>query len=65
MKLFKNTFRDISVSSVYTATILMLTLCVGSLSFKADNRIRIQDQYTPLPSGSVHLNGYLEDYIQN
>jgi len=65
MKLFKNTFSAISVSSVYTATILMLTLCIGSLSFKSDNRIRVQDQYTPLPSGSIHLNGYLEDYIQN
>ncbi len=65
MKLFKNTFRDISVSSVYTATILMLILCIGSLSFKSDNRIRVQDQFTPLPSGSIHLNGYLEDYIQN
>jgi len=65
MKLVKNTFSAISVSSVYTATILMLTLCIGSLSFKSDNRIRVQDQYTPLPSGSIHLNGYLEDYIQN
>ena len=65
MKLFTNTFRYISVSSVYTATILMLPLCIGSLSFKSDNKTQVQDQFTPLPSGSIHLNGYLEDYIQN
>lgn len=43
--------------------IISIYLCVCSC--KTDKRIRINDQFKPLPAGSVQLTGYLEDYIQN
>ena len=43
--------------------IISIYLCVCSC--KTDKRIRISDQFKPLPSGSVQFTGYLEDYIHN
>ena len=40
-------------------------LCLAIFSCPAVEKMRIQDQLTPLPANSIHLNGYFEDYIQN
>jgi DUF1680 family protein len=46
-------------------SLLVLSLCLFFGSSRAENKVIIQDQLTPLPANSIHLSGYLEDYIQH
>jgi hypothetical protein len=43
---------------------LILTM-VLSLLIQFGGQSQVKDQLYPLPANSVHLQGYLEDYIQN
>jgi len=65
MKWFKKTFISVCRGTSGIKSMLLPILCVSILNGYAADRVRIKDQFTPLAENSVHLNGYLEDYIQN
>lgn len=65
MNWFKRISGNVFGSAIRLKTALLPILCIAICSCNADSRVRVQDQFTPLPDHSVHLNGYLEDYIQN
>ena len=43
----------------------LLLGCLAFYSCQAENKLRVRDQFTPLPAKSVQLEGYLGNYIQN
>ena len=45
------------------ALVVVLTTVYSPL--KAGNKVRVEDQFTPLAANSISFKGYLEDYIQN
>ena len=65
MYLFKKIFRNVCGSTVRIKSTLLPILCIAICSCNAANKVRVQDQFTPLPANSIHLNGYFEDDIQN
>jgi len=50
---------------VYKGINLLATLALFFSSCSTTDRIRVHDEFIPLPAGSVQLNGYLEGYIQH
>lgn len=46
-------------------SLLVLSVCLFLGSCQTENRVKVQDQLTPLPANSIHWSGYLEDYIQH
>lgn len=65
MYLFKKVFKNVCGYIVRRKPTLLIILCFAIYSCNAQNKVRVRDQFTPLPANSIHLNGYLEDYIQN
>ena len=60
-----NLFVKLCCSTFYIKSILLPILCIAICTGKAEDRVKIKDQFMPLPDNSVHLNGYFENYIQN
>jgi len=48
-----------------TKLVILLAGCLVFCSCQVENRVIIEDQFTPLPANSIHLEGFLEGYIQN
>lgn len=48
-----------------TRLTLFAILAIVFLAFKPETKLKVDDQFFPLPAHSIQLNGYLEDYIQN
>ncbi len=65
MDLFKQFFWKVyscNFSGLLAIMVVLTTLCS---QLKAENKIKVEDQFTPLVANSICFNGYLEDYIQN
>ncbi len=45
--------------------LVVLLGCLMLFSCHTERRVKIQDQFTPLPANSIQLEGFLEVYIQN
>ena len=65
MKLSDKNYWDFLSLKIYTIAVLLLILCFNSPTCNSENRVKVKDDFTPLPAGSIHLTGFLEDYIQN
>ena len=64
MSLFRKVFRETNNFSNKTKLVILLGfLFLGSCH--TTKRVKIQDKFTPLPANSIHLEGFLEGYIQN
>ncbi len=64
MELFEKLDRK-AVSFNNQMKLVVLIGCFAFNSCHTENRVKIQDQFTPLPANSIHLEGFLEGYIQN
>ncbi|MCE5227868.1 MAG: glycoside hydrolase family 127 protein, partial [Porphyromonadaceae bacterium] len=62
MSSFKHLLHRTGISTLALKAVFIIIPAIFCSS-SADNKI--QDQFTPLPAGSVHLDGFLEDYIQH
>jgi len=65
MNWFKKVSENIFASNVRIKSALLAILIFAICSCNSADRIKVKDQFTPLPDNSVQMNGYLEDYIQN
>lgn len=65
MNWLKRVFKNACKRTDCIKSMLLPVLCIALVSGNAANRVKVQDQFAPLPSNDIHLNGYFEDYIQN
>ena len=58
-------FKNVCGSTIRIKSTLLPILCIAICSYIAANKARGQDHFTLLPANLIHLNGYLENDIQN
>ncbi len=65
MKMFKQFYWKVYNGSSSGLLALMVVLISVCSPLRGGNKVKVEDQFTPLAANSICFNGYLEDYIQN
>ena len=65
MDMFKQFYWNVYSGNFFGLLALVVVLTTVCSPLKAGNKVKVEDQFTPLAAKSICFNGYLEDYIQN